>query len=79
MKIENTSWVLMKIGRIDIDQETVYLSDDSENGFTNDIRLATKCNNRKTALSLKFEFELNKNNGNESDLKIVPIKITYEW
>ena len=79
MKIENTHYAIMKVGNIEIGNETVYVHDNSESGFTNDIREATKCVNRKTALSLKYDLEFTKNNGYESDMQIVPVKITYEW
>lgn len=78
MKIENTHYVIMKTGNIEIGHETVYVSEDG-NGFTNDIRLATKCTSRHAALTLKYDLELNKNNARESDMKIIPVKITYEW
>ena len=77
MKIENTSYVLMKIGNIEIDEETVYL--DSDDNFTNDIQTAVKAVNRRTALELKHYYEVEKNHSHESDLKIVPLKVTYEW
>lgn len=79
MKIEKTSYVIMRVGNIDVGNETVYVKDDSNDGFTNDIRDATKCKNRKTALMLKHDLELHKNNGYESDMQIIPVKITYEW
>lgn len=77
MKIENTNYVLMKIGNIEINEETVYL--DSDNNFTNDIQKAVKGANRRAALELKHYYEVEKNHSYESDLKIVPLKITYEW
>ena len=77
MKIENTRYVLMKIGNIEIDEETVYL--DSDNNFTNDIQKAAKAVNRRTALELKHCYETEKNRNYESDLKVVPLKVTYEW
>lgn len=77
MKIENTNYVLMKIGNIEIDEETAYL--DSDDNFTNDIQKAVKAANRRTALDLKHCYEVEKNHSYESDLKIVPLKITYEW
>lgn len=77
MKIENTNYVLMKIGNIEINEETVYL--DSDNNFTNDIQNAIKAANRRTALELKHYYEVEKNHSRESDLKIVPLKVTYEW
>ena len=77
MKIIDTYYVLMKIGNIEIDEETAYL--DSDNNFTNDIHSALKSANRRTALSVKHDFETSKNRSYESDLKIVPLKVTYEW
>lgn len=77
MKIENTNYVLMKIGNIEIGEETVYL--DSDDNFTNDIQKAVKAVNRRTALELKHCYEIEKNRNYESDLKIVPLKVTYEW
>lgn len=76
MKIENTHYVIMKTGNIEIGDETVYVSED---GFTNDILLATRCANRRTALSLKYDLDYHKNHGYESDMQIIPLKITYEW
>lgn len=77
MKIENTSYVLMRIGDIEIGKETVYL--DSDYNFTNDIREALKAGNRRTALEVKHNYEVGQNHSYESDLKIVPLKITHEW
>ena len=77
MKIENTSYVLMKIGNIEIDEETTYLTSDDK--FTNDIREALKATNRRTALELKHDYEVCNNHSYESDLKVVPLKVTYEW
>ena len=77
MTIENTCYVLMKIGNIEINDETVFLGDDDT--FTNDIKAAVKAANRITALTIKNGYEINKNHCYESDLKIVPLKVTYEW
>lgn len=77
MKIENKDYVLMKIGNIELDEETAYL--DSDYGFTNDIQKALRAANRRTALEVKHDYEVNKNHSYESNLKIVPLKITYEW
>ena len=77
MKIENTSYVLMKIGNIEFNKETAYL--DCDDNFTNDIQNAVKAANRRTALELKHCYEIEKNCNYESDLKIVPLKVTYEW
>lgn len=77
MKIENTSYVLMKIGNIEINEETMYL--DTDDNFTNDIQKAAKAANRRTALELKHYYETSKNHSYESDLKVVPLKVTYEW
>ena len=77
MKIENKYYVLMKIGNIEIDEETVYL--DSDYSFTNDIQKALRAANRRAALEVKYNYEVDKNRSYESDLKIIPLKITYEW
>lgn len=77
MKIENTSYVLMRIGDIEFDKGIVYL--DSDYNFTSDIREALKASNRRTALDVKHNYEVSQNHSYESDLKIVPLKITHEW
>lgn len=77
MKIEKVNYVIMKIGDIELNRETAYLAPDYD--FTNDIQNATKAANRRTALELKHSYEVEKNNSYESDLKIVPLRITYEW
>lgn len=77
MKIENTYYVLMKVGNIEIDEETTYLASDDK--FTNDVREALKATNRRTALELKCDYEVSKNHSHESDLKVVPLKVTHEW
>ena len=77
MKIENTYYVLMKIGNIEIGDETVYLTSDYD--FTNDIREALKAVNRTTALDVKHDYDCTKNHSYESDLKIVPLKVSHEW
>ena len=81
MRIEKTYYVIMKQGNITIGDETVYMSssDDANKGFTNDIRKADRFNGRKTALLAKQVYDFNKNNGYESDMQIVPLKLTYEW
>lgn len=77
MKIVDTYYVIMKIGNIEIDEETVYLASDYK--FTNDIREALKAKNRRTALEVKHDYDVDKNHSYESDLKVVPLNITYEW
>lgn len=77
MKIENTYYVLMKLGNIEINKETAYLN--SDYGFTNKIQEALKAGNRRTVLDVKHAYEVDNNHSYESDLKIVPLKITYEW
>ena len=77
MKIVDTHYVIMKIGNMEIDEETVYL--DSDYNFTNDIHQALKAMNRRTALDVKHDYETDKNRSYESDLKVIPLKITYEW
>lgn len=83
MKIENTFYVIMRVGNIDCGEEyaTKYMCDKDVDAseFTNDIARAMKSVNRSTALSLKYEYDLQKNHACESDLKIIPLKITYEW
>lgn len=77
MKIVDKIYVLMKIGNIEIDEETVYL--DPDYNFTNDIRQALRAGNRRTALEIKHNYEVEENHSYESDLKIVPLNVTYEW
>lgn len=77
MRIEDIYYVFMKVGNIEIGDETVYLNSDYE--FTNDIREALKAVNRTTALDVKRNYEETKNHNYESDLKIVPLKVTHEW
>lgn len=77
MKIENTNYVLMRVGNIEIDEGTVYL--DSDDNFTDDIQKAVKAEDRRAALDLKYYYEIEKNHSYESDLKILPLKVTYEW
>lgn len=79
MRIEKTHYAIMRQGNIDINNETVYIKDDAEDGFTNDILLATRFANRKTALYFKQDYDMTKNNGYESDMQIIPVKVTYEW
>ena len=77
MKIENISYVLMKVGNIEIDNETMFLTSDYK--FTNDICDAFKSINKRTALEVKHYYEVHENHNCESDLKIVPLKLVYEW
>ena len=77
MKTENTYYVIMKIGNIEVDEGTVYLTSDYK--FTNDICEALKATNRRTALEIKHDYDVEKNHNYESDLKIIPLKVTYEW
>jgi len=77
MQIIDTYYVLMRIGDIPVNEGTVYLA--SGYKFSDDIRDAFKCNNRTTALDVKYDYEVTKNHSCESDLKIVPLSITYEW
>lgn len=79
MKIENRVYVIMKVGNMDFGEETAYMKSSLEKGFTNDIRYADKFADHDRALIAKQKYDLNKNNGYESDLKIVPLKTTYEW
>ena len=77
MNIEKTSYVVMKLGNMDINEETKFLTDTTE--FTIDILQADRFANRRTALEAKHYYECNKNKSYESDLTIIPFKITYEW
>ena len=77
MKIEKTSYVIMRIGDVEFSKETAYLTSDYK--FTNDSYEATKAANRRTALEIKHDYEVTEHNSYESDLKIVPLKVTYEW
>lgn len=77
MKIVDTYYVLIKLGNIEANNETVFLSADHK--FTSDIREALKCSNRRTALDVKHYYEVAENNCSECDLKIIPLKISYEW
>lgn len=77
MNIEKTVYVVMKPGNMDINEETKFLTDTNE--FTIDILQADRFANRRTALEAKHYYECNKNKSYESDLTIIPFKITYEW
>ena len=77
MKIEKTAYVVMKLGNMDINEETKFLTDATE--FTTDILQADRFANRRTALEAKHYYECNENRSYESDLTIIPFKITYEW
>ena len=77
MKMVDTFYVLIIIGNVEINEETTYLASDDK--FTNDVREALKAANRTTALELKHNYEVCNNHSYESDLKIVPLNITYEW
>ena len=77
MKIEKTAYVVMKPGNMDINEETKFLTGTTE--FTTDILQADRFANRRTALEAKHYYECNKNRSYESDLTIIPFKITYEW
>lgn len=77
MNIEKTSYVVMKPGNMDINEETKFLTDVTE--FTTDILQADRFANRRTALEAKHYYECNKNHSYESDLTIIPFKTTYEW
>ena len=79
MKIEDKCYVLIKLGNMDIKEETVYYSSDPDNRFVNDIRQATKYKDRATALIDRTEYEVWHNKEVDSGLQVVPLKITYEW
>ena len=74
MKVENTLYILTS----DIKGETIYLTEDKSGyDYSFDIHDALKAGNKATALVIKDEYE--DEVGAQSDLKIVPLKITYEW
>lgn len=77
MKTVDTYYVLIRLGNIEVNNETVFLSTDHK--FTSDIREALKCSNRRTALDAKHYYETIENNCCECDLKIIPVKVTREW
>lgn len=77
MKIEKTHYVIMKQGNIDINDETVFMKTGEESGFTNDILAADKFVGKRTALAVKQDYDMKK--GYETDLEILPVKVTYEW
>lgn len=79
MKIEKTHYVIMQLGNVELDDETKYLSYESENDFTNDILKASKFANRTAALYAKTEYDVNKRHGYDSVMHIIPVKVTYEW
>lgn len=79
MKIEDKVYVLMKVGNMDIKEETVYFSNNDDDRFVNDIRQATKYKDRGTALIDRTDYEVWHNKGMDSGLQVVPLKITYEW
>lgn len=86
MKLENNYYVIMKIGT-DIDMGlskigTGFLKDDpecTELDFVDDIQIADKYNNYKTALEVKHYHQMKYKYNNELNWEIVPVKITYEW
>ena len=78
MKIEKIYYVLVKV----INNEFVYLTE--EYTFLNDIRYALKLNDEITASYIKDSYEDNieeqfgyKTGVYESNLVIIPVKITY--
>ena len=74
MKVEDNLYILTS----EIRGETMYLIDDYDGyDYSFDIRKALKATNKVTASLVKdaYEDEL----GFKSDLRIVPLKITYEW
>lgn len=79
MKIEKTHYVIMRVGNVDLGDETQYMSYDSENDFTNDITKASQFANRTAALYAKTEYAVNKCHGCDLSMPIIPVKVTYEW
>lgn len=79
MNIAKNYYVIMKVGNMDINNETVYVTDNDCSKFTNDIISATKFADRFTALVCKQDYDLHENHSYESDMQIIPVKITYEW
>jgi len=79
MRIEKTHYVIMKQGNIECNDETVFISSSRDGSFTNDILTAEKYVGRKTALVIKHDYDMTKNHGYESDMQIIPVKVTYEW
>ena len=73
----------MQVGNIELGQkyETKYMCDKDvdTSEFTNDITRALKFAQRSGALSAKHDYEMWKNHGHETDWRIIPMKITYEW
>ena len=79
MKVEKNYCVIMRIGNIEIGNKTEYAADSYCEKFTSDIMNAIKFGSRTAALYAKSDYEVNRNHGYESDLHIVPVKVTYEW
>lgn len=85
MKIVDNFYTIMRAGNVGeyICKEhkesigTAFLTKDFE--FTDDVRSAIKCSNNRTAFEIKHGYDEVKNGCEESDLKIIPFKITYEW
>jgi len=75
MKVEDTVFVLAS----EIHGELIYLTYDRSDGYdySFNIRCAMKATNKVTALSIKDDYE--DDLGRKSDLKIISLKITYEW
>lgn len=73
-------YVIMKQGNVEIpNNETVYMSSKEDSGFTNNILEADKYAGRKAALIVKHDYDMKRNSIHESDVKLVPMKVTYEW
>ena len=85
MKLEKTFYVVMRVGNIEMrgielgKYETAFASSSDLTEFTDNIEFATKFSTRSTALTCKQEYDMWKNSAHESDLKIIPIKVVYEW
>lgn len=75
MKVEDIVYVLTS----EIHGELIFLTYDRSDGYdySFDIRNAMKAINKATALVIKDDYENDLRR--KSDLKITPLKITYEW
>jgi hypothetical protein len=80
MKIEKIYYIIMKEGHIEIPgNETVYISHSEDSGFTNDILEADRFADRKGALMAMHDYEMKHNYISEPPVKLVSMKVTYEW
>lgn len=75
MRVEDNVYILTS----EIRGETMYLIDAYDGyDYSFDIRNALKAANKVTASLIKDAYE-DELGGAKSDLRIVPLKITYEW